>query len=894
MKDFSFSVIMAVFNVSKYLDEAVESLLNQTFPFEKVQLILVDDGSTDGSGELCDRWQEKFPENVLALHKENGRQASARNMGLEYAAGHYINFLDGDDKLSPETLQIVFDFFTEHEKETDLVAVPIIWFEAQTGEHWQNEKFKQGCRVIDLTKDYKHQLAHAPSVFFKAEAAKKYRFDTELFTNEDFKFILYVISEKQTLGVVDGCSYFYRKRCDSTSTMDSKGQERSWYTNYFDHFAFWAVDHFRKLFGDVPLWGQYALLCDLFWRIIGDHYPEMRQILTESEIKDYYVKMRKYAGEFDDRMILTIPFFSGEHRWWMLKLKHPDAELQPVWQYDRVMLQYQGIDVIPADDLYTEVSSVAIIGDRVIVRGFCHVLPGEPDGLKIDLVSNDQWYICKTVSAAPKDICRFGETVTKAIGFEGEVPLPGQRYFEIGIGMEYPEGLRLKKKELHPGPNLPYNGLSYTAASLKGYKYLFRSGMICFVPCGTLKEKLKRELGWDLMALRGKAFSGLICRCAGFLLGALKRKPVWLISDRYEKADDNGEAFFDYLIKEKQNEVSPYFVLSKESKDFQRLKKTGRVIPAFGIRHKLLSVISDMIISSEGREDSLHNPFRDQMYVIRDLWYAKPFVFLQHGITKDDMSDYLCIWNQGFYGLVTACEPEYRSIIQGNYGYKENEVWLTGFARYDNLVNDPQKIITVIPTWRKGLGDHPDPRTGAWTLNPDFVDSDYCRFYRCLLSDRRLIEAADRLGYSIQFRPHPNLGQYAALFGANASVELLDEGTSYRDIFAKSALIVTDYSSVAFDFAYLEKPVIYAQFDRDEIFKGSHTYKKGYFDYERDGFGPVTETVDETVDRIIAYMEDGCRMDEKYRQRADEFFAFHDRKNCERIFNEIAASSVRH
>ena len=113
------------------------------------------------------------------------------------------------------------------------------------------------------------------------------------------------------------------------------------------------MDRFIKQFGEVPPWAQYALLCDFFWRVKDDHSQEMRQILTNSEIGEYYENVRKYARSFDDRMILGFPFFSGDQRWWMLKLKHSDAELQPVWQYDRVMLQYQGIDVIPADDQYT-------------------------------------------------------------------------------------------------------------------------------------------------------------------------------------------------------------------------------------------------------------------------------------------------------------------------------------------------------------------------------------------------------------------------------------------------------------------------------------------------------------------------------------------------------------
>ena len=84
---FEFSVIMAVYNVEPFLKEAVDSLIAQDFGFEKIQLIMVDDGSTDGSGAICDEYAAQYPENVVVIHKENGGVSSARNTGLQYATG---------------------------------------------------------------------------------------------------------------------------------------------------------------------------------------------------------------------------------------------------------------------------------------------------------------------------------------------------------------------------------------------------------------------------------------------------------------------------------------------------------------------------------------------------------------------------------------------------------------------------------------------------------------------------------------------------------------------------------------------------------------------------------------------------------------------------------------
>lgn len=101
-----FSVIVPVYNVEVYLARCIDSLLAQTF--SDYEIILVDDGSTDASGAICDCYADRFPQ-VTALHKRNGGLASARNAGLKRAAGTYISFVDSDDWLEREALQVIHD-----------------------------------------------------------------------------------------------------------------------------------------------------------------------------------------------------------------------------------------------------------------------------------------------------------------------------------------------------------------------------------------------------------------------------------------------------------------------------------------------------------------------------------------------------------------------------------------------------------------------------------------------------------------------------------------------------------------------------------------------------------------------------------------------------------------
>lgn len=98
MKQSLISVIVPVYNVKEYLNTCVESILNQTH--ENLEVILVDDGSTDGSGEICDSYA-KTDTRVQVLHTTNGGQAAARNRGIEVCKGEYLTFIDSDDSMEP-------------------------------------------------------------------------------------------------------------------------------------------------------------------------------------------------------------------------------------------------------------------------------------------------------------------------------------------------------------------------------------------------------------------------------------------------------------------------------------------------------------------------------------------------------------------------------------------------------------------------------------------------------------------------------------------------------------------------------------------------------------------------------------------------------------------------
>ena len=106
------SIIVPVYNVEKYLDECVKSILAQTY--SNIEIVLVDDGSKDTSGSMCDEYK-KQDNRIVVVHKENGGLSSARNAGMENASGDYYIFVDSDDTISPDMVEEMVKKAKEHD-----------------------------------------------------------------------------------------------------------------------------------------------------------------------------------------------------------------------------------------------------------------------------------------------------------------------------------------------------------------------------------------------------------------------------------------------------------------------------------------------------------------------------------------------------------------------------------------------------------------------------------------------------------------------------------------------------------------------------------------------------------------------------------------------------------
>jgi CDP-glycerol glycerophosphotransferase (TagB/SpsB family) len=250
---------------------------------------------------------------------------------------------------------------------------------------------------------------------------------------------------------------------------------------------------------------------------------------------------------------------------------------------------------------------------------------------------------------------------------------------------------------------------------------------------------------------------------------------------------------------------------------------------------------------------------------------------LQHGVTKDDIPA-LHFDRTGVQLFVCGARPEYDYICE-EFGYPSGAVQYTGFARYDTLHDAKTKHqILIMPTWRKYISNE-----------NDFLESEFYRQWDQVLQSKRLAEYLEENDLSVIFYPHYEMQKYLHLFHPGSERIMLADFANYdvQTLLKESKLLVTDYSSVFFDFAYMRKPVVYFQFDQEEFF--AKHYNRGYFSYQTMGFGPVTECVDATVDAMIQSTESGFLPTDEYQNRMEAFYPLYDRKNCERIYDAICS-----
>lgn len=881
MDKFLINTIIPIYNVEEYLEEAIESVINQTIGFEKnIGLILVNDGSSDNSEEICLRYKEKYPNNILYIKQENKGVSSARNNGLKHANAEYINFFDGDDIWDKDAYKKGIKMLDENSS-IDLVAFRIKFFEKFTTYHHLDYKFT-GNRIIDLKEEPSGIVLHIPTCIIRKDKLWPNPFDTNLKISEDTKVIYQILIDKQKYGIISDALYNYRRRMEETSAIQTSHLKKEWYLDILKKCQFELIKLYEKKLGKIPEFLQYFIMYDLQWKIrLG-----INGVLDEKEKNEYIELVEKLLTYVDDAVILDQKNIKTYYKMLTLLIKNKG----------KINVTFRDKDVFVNDTNLCKISGIRNIIEILKIDNNILYIDGKITYLSDDIelfykLNSSSDYIKINTYPRTKFNTSFGdEYIIKKVGYSLEIPLKDKDYIEFYFK---------QNNEYYIVSNFFIN--HSRVSNIKSSYYINDNYM---VTKGSRKinisknpsrfSRIKREIKYYIGIMRNrsqnlkktKLLSIIFTRLLFFITKPFMPKNIWLFCDREFMGRDNAEALYKYVLKQNDNnEKNYYFVINKKYEDYKRIKKYGKTISYHSLKYKLYFLNAKYLISSHA-DGYINNAFGPYRAFFIDLYKFK-YIYLTHGILLHNSSSWLNRINKDFTLNVVTSPMEYDSIMNGEYYFKSENLIKTGLPRYDNLLSPEQEKnqILFMPSWRSKLAGPVIPGTQRRQYNPDFINSDYYKFYDKLLNDKKLLNLLKEKDYKIKFCIHPSFRAQFNDFKGNEFVEFaIDVDSQYETKVSK--LLITDYSSAACDFAYLKKPVIYANFDCDTIFE-NHYYNQGYFDYDKNGFGPNCKNYDQTLQSIIKSIKGGCVMEDKYKKRCDKFFYYNDNKNCERVYKAI-------
>ena len=811
-----FTVVSAVYNTGRYLECFFESFEKQKLSFKNnIKLIMVDDGSTDESSSLIKKWVRKYPKNIKYIYKENGGQSSARNLGLKYVDTKWVTFIDPDDFVDSQFFFNIDNYISKNsDSKISLLGCKIIFFFENTQSfkdtHPLNFKFANE-KLIPIDKISKEIQLSASSAIFDYDIIKDNNilFDSKVKPNfEDAHFIAHFLlkAKKTNVSFLKNAVYYYRKREDGTSTLDTSWTKVERFENVPKFGYLDILETYKKELGFVPLNIQRTVLYEAVWYMKWCFDKPGNTSFLSEETKDYFIESLNEIFKYIDKQ--SIMAFELAGCWFFYKLmllgffknEKPNFQIAYVEKFDSVK------KLVQIRYFTTELSLESFSLDGV------DLIPFAEKSIQSNLM-NRKFLVER----------------------------------RIWLKLEDNKNLTIKID------NLP------THISLGGKNY--SSGVNC--------NKVVQHFKSIKPSYKTDSFY----------------ENSWVLMDRDIQADDNAEHLYNY-IRNEHPEQKIFFALNKDSHDWKRLKSAGFQLLAFGSEeHKLAIGTCEKLISSHANHYVTN-------FLGSKMLTGRHFVFLQHGVILHDISSWLNT-KENIDCFITTTNDEYNSIIKNssNYAYSNKEVVLTGLPRHDALVTSVEtskRQIVIMPTWRKNIVGNIIGDGDTRSINSEFMSTEYAKSWHEVLHSEKLKNIAQEYNFDIIFFPHANIEPYLEKFNIPQHISAIThhEG-SIQEIFKSASIMITDYSSVAFEMAVQNKPTIYYQFDEQEFFSGQHTTCRGDYDYRKHGFGPVTTTLDELLNEIGLSVKNEAKPTDEISKRIFNTFPFRDGKNCERTYLAI-------
>ena len=689
-----------------------------------------------------------------------------------------------------------------------------------------------------------------------------------------------------------GLTYAWPRESDFL--YDPRSYSKDWYLAPLQRFLLPLLQ--TQIPGLSPVLLQKLALIMILCRLLPNLNNRDRGLFTKEEIfPDYMQLLTRILSYVDEEIIIHSPLLSSGHvltlKLLLLRIKKNDYTWYPDTADRDGALVLLDNDLLFAglSDLHVQLSLIDYTDGHLEIDGsipdLYHPnalsLYADFDGVQYPVCYNSRYSLSKC----------FHITYAKLNTFHVSIPVPPSekdrilQFYLVTSDHKYVGTLGFPNYTSRFSKAFPHAYWRF------GTCFSFRSGNSIHIQPARKLNTLYHELRlWREIWLKkdGAYRPQLPLKILNFLLRPyFSRKRIWLFFDKIYKGGDSAEYLYRYCKKQKDG-IKKYYLLDEQVPDYTRMKQEGlRPLKRGSLLHRLVFLNADIVIASNSTVFPFNDYTFDTSFPIRGEVHFD-VACVQHGMSiqkiaiaqnrlRDNIKLYFC-----------ASRYEIENLSKPIYDYADYDILkLTGVPRFDGLHDRHQKILLFSPTWRMNSAMPVSASEGvARDYNPNFRHTDYFKVYNSLMNDPRLLAAARQYGYRIQYVLHPIVSPQAEDFTKNDLVEIIPStgAMSYETLFCEAALMVTDFSGVQFDFAYMRKPVVYLH--HNDI---PQHYENGTFFYDTMGFGEICHTNDELIDVLCEYMKHDCVMPQMYRERADDFFAFSDDHNCERIYPHLVA-----
>lgn len=879
LRQFFFSVILSTINKEQRLEEAIEDIFSQDIDFRNnIELILVADGTSSSNLEFCEQFIERYPENVIVIDSREDNLSSGRNAGLSEARGRYIHFLDPSVSYSKNTLTEVQRFAEQStEEQLAFITIPIAFNGTRRGLDPNYHPFPKTNCIIDLSEKPGNLIFSSAATFYPSNIIKQHHFDTSKIHNEGALLNLSIHANSSLrFGYLGKRRVYYSDPQHGVSPKQIHSDSST--IQGFESGLTLLEKTIPAFPHEVP-----DYLIELIVHTVSAHFQEVQPELFSSP-EDYahmLARFTHYIDRFDAKRLQASPWIQTRQRQYALASGGLSREPWSLGSHRSVV--DRGTPTFALRNLLVRIKSVQANTHSMFVDAIFHDYQ-IPD---LDLVLTDNFGtdapLVSEFRGNTAHDARYGHlVVSPTCQRRFQVPFTDKETVWNFYFLNRATGERTKAERFIRDYLTPFSTKEKALAIVRPrHSIQWIQSALVVSPKKTHFHLHQALMAWRLYRKYNiPPLARLLSR---------RRKSVILLSDRPAFGDDNAESLFRYIQNSRPELKSDtWLVLNSTAPSYSELKRTNRTVTAGSLKHRILQLNSRIVAAShlatvftyafDGKETRHHRDLFDFSY----FW-------LQHGVTINSVSRVANRLYQNIEGIVVATDHEKRFLTDSQHFFQPEQVLATGFPRFDNLKSVPERKILIMPTWRSWLTGSILPNGTHMPLE-GFEESDYFRRFKSLLTNSTLLSALKNNEFVIEFAMHPGMSAYTDRFQSLSSefVKIMKPGSAtYQDMFARGDIIVTDYSSVLFDFAYLEKPIVMYQFDAEE-YSGLH-YKRGIFDYETMAPGPVIKEESELVTHLIQSIESGCRMSDSDLDRLQSVFLHKDQNNSERVINAMLA-----